>query len=315
MRHNVSRAVIGCVLIGSVAVAQEPSASKLVAEGNQALAAGDPVKAAHLYNQAAELKPDNPEIAYNRGVAKYRNGEFEKATEHFREALATRDLTLDAKARYNLGNCAYSQALKQQAELPAAIDKLKEAIAYYREALEVDPKDRSARANIERAQLLMKHLMDQEKQRQEQQKQQGDQDQQNEEEDQQDQQPQSQPSSQPGEQQPKQDEQQQGDKDKQQESASKEQQEKGEQSEQQQAQQEQQGEPGDEELKAADEQSQQGQQGEQAGEPRQAQAKPMSREEAERLLQAVRDKERQRREEQADREARFLMPVPVERDW
>jgi len=302
-----------CAIVLACAVssyAAEPTPHDLVAQANKALTGGDTVKALHLYDEAEKLLPDSPQIAYNRGVAQYRKGDYEKATELFTKALATRDLSLDAKARFNLGNCAYASALKMQSDLPKAIDKLGEAIVRYREALEANPDDMDARANIERAQLLIKDLIDKEKQRQEQEKQQKE-DQQKQDQTSkpsEDQQPSSQPSQQPESQPGSKDKQEQQQQDQQQKDES----QQGKQDKQDaQSNQKKEGKPEAAEQQGGSMEKDQQQQEKPQTVP--ATQQTMTPEEAQRLLQSIRDKEQQRREEQAKRLR--IIQVPVDKDW
>ena len=234
--------------------------------------------------------PSMPELSYNMGLAYYRMRDFEKARELFNESLSTRDLGLEARAKFNLGNVAYSQALEKLSAIPEAIEKAKQAISHYRDVLEIHPEDIDARANIETAQLLVKDLLDKWKQEQEKQKQEQDKQGQKEQE------KQDQQCDNPQQQDNKEQEGEKKDQDKGQDKKEKE----GDKQEQQEKQQ--QG------PQQTDEKRQQ-----------EAQAQPaevkeeMTQEQAERMLQAVRDREAKRREEQA-RKLRAKR-VPVSRDW
>ncbi len=286
--------------------AAERSARSLVAEANRAMADGDNAAALKLLEQASTLKPDSPEIAYDLGVAHYRAGDYAGAVEYFMQALSGRDLGLEQRARYNLGNCAYAEGLKQQ-EPRAAIEKFKTAADRFREALQLDPKDADARANLERSGRMIRQLKEQQEQQKQEKQQQDPSSSQPESQpsSQPQQQPQSQPSSQPENQQQKQGENQQG------------QQQEGQQKEGQQKE----GEQKDGQQKEGEQKEAPQQQGEQKDEEKEAQAVPatqrsMSKEEAERLLQLIRDKERQRREAQYNEEQKGRSrEAPVEKDW
>lgn len=296
---------ICCIALASVcvAIAREPSPADIVDEANRLLDEGEFAEALAAYERAAEMRPGSPELAYNRGVAHYRLGDYAQAAELFQRALTPQDPALDARARFNMGNCGYATALQQrQVDPGAAIEALQEAIGHYRDALDLAPDDRDARANIERSQRLIEKLRELQQQ---QQQQQGDEQSESQDEQQEEQQEQQQ-----GDQQ----QEQQGQQQNQQQDQSQDEQSQGEQDEQQAAQEEQQEQPQDEQQQQQQQQGGDQQQGEQT-QPQPAQMTPqeLSREEAERLLQAIRDKERQRREARARREQ--ATGVPVERDW
>jgi len=292
--------------LSSCASAAPPTAPELVLQGNQALTSGDQVKAMNLYEEADKLLPNSPEIAYNQGIAQYRNGSYDKAAERFTKALTTPDPELDAKARFNLGNCAYSSALKNKDKPEEALKLLETASGHFRDVLETHPGDTDARANLERAQVFIKQIKELQKQQQQKKNDQG------ENKPSPDSQPSTQPSQPPPESQPasrpesrpsppppaSQPESQPGE-----QSQSQQQQGQEKQGEEQQAQQ-QTGEKKDEQDKAEDQKETQ-------AIPATQQA--LSKEEAQRLLQMIRDKEQLRREEE-DRRMRHEM-VPVEKDW
>lgn len=276
----------GVCCLASVAMGEEPDARTLVERANQAYADQDYATALEGYRQAEVTLPESPELAYNRGLAHYKLGEFGEARDYFNRALRTRDLELEAKTKFNLGNVAYASALEKLSDLQEAIDLLKTAIGQYRDTLELTPDDEDAKENIETAHLLIKDLLDklkkQQEEKQKEQQQEGDQDQEQQNQEQQ----------QDGEQQNQDQDGSQQDGQESQEDKQSEQEQNGqqEQSQDDEAQQDQKG---------------QGQQ--------QQEAREMTGEEAERLLQSVRDRERQRREDRA-RRARAQW-VPVLKDW
>jgi len=277
------------------AVAAEPSPRSLVAQAVRAMDAQDNAKALKLLDQAAEIRPDSPEIAYNQGIIHYRAGDYAKAADCFSKALAGRDLSLEQRARFNLGNCAYADGLKEQAQPEKAVAKFQTAADRYREALQIDSHDLDARANLERAGLMIKQLKERQEQQKQQQKQQQDQ-----------QQPQSQPSSQPQSQPASQ-------------ASSQPESQPGEQKQgQQQQAEEKQGEQKQGQPQAADQQTgdKDKDKDKQQGLTVPAEKRAMTKEEAERLLQLIRDKERQRREAQYERDQKSRSKqAPVDKDW
>ncbi|NOT01655.1 MAG: tetratricopeptide repeat protein [Phycisphaerales bacterium] len=274
-------------------------AEELVRSANAAYASGEYQEALQLYGYADVVKPESAEVAYNRGVTLYKMGDYVAARGALNKALSTRDLALEAKAKFNLGNVAYSSALEKTSAPQEAIELLKQAIGHYRDSLAVNPADEDALANIQSSQLLIKDLLDKLKQQQEQQQNQDQQQQGDQNQPQQD--PQQDQSQQEQEDQSQQQDQQQQEKEKQQ----------GEESQQEQQQDGSQGEADQKgELDRRQEQSEEDQQ--QAGETP-SDVQEMTREEAERLLQSVRDREKERRDAKAQRMR--ARRVPVSKDW
>jgi Ca-activated chloride channel family protein len=283
-RFILSVTVVACLAIGEV-FAKSPEAAAKVRTGNTAYAEGDYAAALAAYDEAEVTCPECPEIAYNRGLAYYQMRDFVKARDMFNVALQTRDLDLEARAKYNLGNVSYAQALEKLNAPSEAIELARVAIDHYRDALDLDPDDADARGNIEIAQLFIKDMLDKLEQEQEQQQDQQSCDNPQEQQD--------------GEQKQEQDQQ-------------------SQQSEQDQEQQEQEqaGEQADEqeqEEQQSQEQSEQQELEEQERQVAQSELREMSEEEVERILQAVRDREAQRRTEQARR--LNVGRAPVSRDW
>jgi len=272
-RSATALGVCCCGVFSAVAApdagASDASVREHVAQANEALSRGDYAGAVQAYSKAQEGDPESPEIAYNLGVAAYRQGDMAKAKEQFLRALRTGDANLEAKAKFNLGDVAYAQALAKKSAIPEAIQSLRTAVANYRDALDVRTNDPDARANIEMAWLLIKKLEAQQKQQEQdkdkkQSEQNGD-----EKQEQKSDKPQSQPASQPLSR----------------PAADQDQQEDSEQNRPDQRNKKQ---------KDAGQSPPQGTDQQDAA-PQPAQAKPLSQEEAERLLQSVRDRERERR--------------------
>lgn len=315
----------GAAEAGAVDQVEAPtmSARELNDAARAAFDAGDYAAAIEGYARLAEMLPTVPQAPYNLGVAHFRNGEYEKAAASFDLAQSlTQDAELRANAAYNAGNSTYQQVRaalddpeadpqKVGEQLDLAESKLGGALDHYRASLAAEPRNpdaerEDARVNAELTNQLLKQVRDlkeQMEQQQDQQQEQGQgQDQDNQDQQEQDQQEQQQDQQQQDQPQQSQD---QGDQQQQQEQQGQPQQQpqEGEQeSEQEQQQQQQQGEQ---------EQSESEEQGD--GQEVEGQPQAMTKEEAERLLQRVRDKESQRRKalaRKADDEKEA-----AERDW
>lgn len=86
-------------------------AASLVRRANEEMREGNTEQALADYRQAVEAQPDRFEPLYNQAVAHYRMGQFAEARELLTQVLATSDRQLEAKARFNLANCDYSEAV------------------------------------------------------------------------------------------------------------------------------------------------------------------------------------------------------------
>jgi len=321
----MSRAATLLLLLIGLLAAAGPSAvgaGELLRQAADAMAGDQYDQALELYEQARALRPDVAEIPYNMGVAAYRAGDLDRAGTLFDEArrLAT-DPQLRAHSAYNLGTTAFQRAMRQEnptgesADLDHATEELRHAIEQFRETLATDPGDDDARANGELAWRWLKQL----EQMQQQMKQQGDSNKQDQSDEQQDQEDQQQQQAQQ-----QQDQQQQGDSQQDQEGQQSPQNDPNatdqprDQTQQQSGEQDEQAQPQDgdeqEQQQGAEGEQQDAQDGQtQQDDSNQPADRPMTREEARRLLQGVRDRERERQETQA-RLAAARQP-PVDKDW
>ena len=269
------------------------------------------------------------EAIYNQGVTQYREGQYAEARDSFTRSTAVADRALEARARFNLANCDYAEALALRAENPdeadEAIAKLETAISHYRGAIEANPQDADARANAELAQLFIDQIQqEQEQQEQEQQEQdQQDQQEQDEQEQQQEQGEQEQNEQEQNEQEQQQGEQEQGEQDQDQQEQNEQEQNEQEQDEQEQNEQEQDQQEGEQDQQQTPGSSG-GTQTENSNEKPEGhhgigssadgqEPRAMTEEEAEKMLQAVRDRDLKRRYEKLRKTQRYYQPV--DRDW
>ena len=135
-------------------------ASEIVRRAAELISVGEPEAAIELYDSISD-RPLSPEAIYNHAVALYRAGKFVSAAARFREVSQATDHSLVAKARHNLGNCFYSEALAKT-ESGAGIDDVKpliqSAIDAYRSSLRLAPDDEDTRTNLELAVKVLDQL-------------------------------------------------------------------------------------------------------------------------------------------------------------
>ena len=120
---------------------------------------------AGAYDQALQrfvdlqvARPEDPRVQLDVGSARYQLRDWGEAEHSFAAAAAGADPKLRARALYNLGNTAYRQG------------KLEEAVARYQAALAADPDDADAKFNLEFVRDEIRRRMEEAKKRQEQQK-------------------------------------------------------------------------------------------------------------------------------------------------
>jgi cobalamin biosynthesis protein CobT len=297
----------------------------IVREARARLDAGDFAGAAERYAEALRARPEASAAAYNQGVALYRDGKYADAARAFAQAaeIASEgertDAAVEARSTYNKAASHY-RATKAQAEaaerllksaalldqqagdapakepvdpeaLKAAIEDAQKSLQGFKDAALNDPSDRDARANAQQSLRLLRALEELKKQQEQQQ--------QNEQQEQ-----------------PKQDQQQQDQQQQQQQQDDQQKQDQGQDQKnpgQQEQDQQQQQQPSPTE---GDQQPPE-QPAEQPAPPKPSGERPgeMTKQEADRLLQAVRDRERERR---ADQERAAAVPKnrrPPAKDW
>lgn len=256
---------------------QAQSLKKQLQRADEAYRAGDFARADSLYNATLEEGAQPALADFNRGDALFRQERFEEAADAFDAAAQhSQDATERAEALYNLGN-----SKMKLRDFQGAVDA-------YKDALRNNPADHDARHNL----MLAKKQLQQQQQQQ--------QDQQQNQDQNQEQQEQNQDSNQ--EQQQNQDNQQ----------------EPGENQEEQneQGSSGDQSKEGEEEKTPQEGQPNEGEQGDDDGEKKQQQARPfeISKEEAERMLEALNKREKsiqqKLRRKKSDGKAK-----DIEKDW
>ena len=282
-----SQWLTGVTLLLMPFLAHAASPYEAVQQGNALYQQGKYQAAAEHYAIAAQVQPEATVIHFNRGNAAYKQGDYAQALTHYNRALDTTDRRLESRAKYNLGNVKYQQALHALQQPQEATTLLRTAMTYYRDSLEVDANQSDAQHNLELAQRLLQQLQQQQRQ----QKQQQSTDSQDRQQDQQQQQ---------------QDQQQQASSDA---------------ADNQQAQRDQQSPPQDTKQSQSpqDAQQQQAQPGDTPPEASQSQhaAAPeeMSAEEAARLLDAIRERGREVDAQRQQRRRAYHRGTRVDKDW
>jgi len=150
------------MLLGIPPQGHADSPAKLVDKGNAAYLEGKYDEAISAYDEASINAPESPYIYFNKGAALYQKGDYPGAGEAFEKAaLKSKDAQLEAKSQFNLGNCAYREAERQQdSDLNKALEACTKSIRHYQEALALVPDFHEAAENIEMVRLVMKTILD-----------------------------------------------------------------------------------------------------------------------------------------------------------
>jgi Ca-activated chloride channel homolog len=178
----------GCLLAGvpAASLAATGSAQEMLRQGNRLYGESRFNEAVNKYNDALVEQPQAVEPKFNKANSFYRLDDLGEAMDLYQEvAAASKDMSLVAKAKYNLGNCFFQRGTKQRdSNLQKALEDMETSIAQWRQVLDLDPKNTKAAKNIEVARLTIKDILDQMKQQQQQDPNQPNQQQQQQEQDQ-----------------------------------------------------------------------------------------------------------------------------------
>jgi hypothetical protein len=149
--------------------AKADSVRETIRQGNGLYADGKFSEAVNKYNDALVEQPQAVEPKFNKANSYYRMDDLGEALDLYQEVAAkSKDMKLVAKAKYNVGNCFFQRGAKQRdSDLQKAVDDMKTSITYWRQVLDLDPKNEKAARNIEVARMTIKDILDQIKKQQE----------------------------------------------------------------------------------------------------------------------------------------------------
>ncbi len=153
----------------------------MLRQGNRLYGDNQFAEAVNKYNDALVEQPQAVEPKFNKANSYYRLDDLSEAMDLYQQVAAeSKDMSLVAKAKYNLGNCYFQRGNKQRdSNLQKAVEDMQTSIAQWRQVLDLDPQNKKAARNIEVARLTIKDILDQiKKQQEDQKKQQNQQDQQ-----------------------------------------------------------------------------------------------------------------------------------------
>ena len=117
-------------------------------QGNRLFHEGKFEEALEYYRKAQVERPDAPELRFNAGDAYFKKNAFQDALQEFGHALKSKDPALLSRAYYNLGNVHVRQ------------QNLQQAVEAYKRSLSIAPDDLDAKVNLE---WVLEKMREQEK--------------------------------------------------------------------------------------------------------------------------------------------------------
>jgi tetratricopeptide (TPR) repeat protein len=148
-----------CMILLSSTV-QAASVAREIKEGNRLYKQGKYDRALEKYQAAIEASPDSDIANFNLGAALYKNKQYQESIEAFTRALNTEDPTIEADAVYNIANAKYklgSQLINT--DLNTAVNLYREALDYYKRAIELNENNNDAKYNHELVERELKVLL------------------------------------------------------------------------------------------------------------------------------------------------------------
>lgn len=143
-------------------------------EGEDAYSRGEYIAASEYYSELLKNSPDDPQLHFNYGTAAYKNNMFDDAIGSFTEALKSTDINLQQKAYYNRGNAHFFKGKETlQADTETTIQQWQQALESMQAAIELSPEDENSKANHD---LILQKLEELKKQQEEKEQEQDQQD-------------------------------------------------------------------------------------------------------------------------------------------
>lgn len=99
--------------------------------------------------------------AVSQGNKWFSQGNFDLAISNFEKALLSKDKLLESQANYNIGNSKYKLGkLKENTDLASCAKLFRQALDYYKRALDLNPHDQDAKFNYELVAKELKVILD-----------------------------------------------------------------------------------------------------------------------------------------------------------
>ena len=172
MNKIVLITMLSTILFGtSVVYAQDYRSN--TRKGNKAYNDTKYADAEILYRKALVSDSTFYKAQYNMGDALYKQKQYDGAIKYYNKAIENpaTDSQTKSNAHYNVGN-SYLQSGLEDRNNPQSMEKFKNAISSYSEALKINPNNEDAKYNLSYARKMLKQMQQQQQQQNQQQQQQ-----------------------------------------------------------------------------------------------------------------------------------------------
>lgn len=134
-------------------------------KANQLFKKGDYSEALKLYDDLSIEAPAEPKIKMNKGSAQFQLGDFDKAEESYNAAASgLKDKKALADLYYDRGNAQYMQGERLSAQgKQEAMDTYKGALENYIKSLDLRPRDKDAKWNLQLTAAKIKEMQNKNK--------------------------------------------------------------------------------------------------------------------------------------------------------
>jgi Ca-activated chloride channel homolog len=149
--QGVASGPAGATAIVALLMMFLPSSVFATAPGLDAYRSGKFEDAYGQFQQTLKTHPESraeDKLQFDSGAAAYKLKDYSKAMESFSQALLSRDIGLQSKGHYNLGNTLYQRGEAQQSD-DKKLSDWTNALDHYEQTLKLEPQNKEAKDNYD----------------------------------------------------------------------------------------------------------------------------------------------------------------------
>jgi Ca-activated chloride channel family protein len=149
--RNAARGVAGATAVAALLMVFLSSSVFATAPGLDAYRSGKFEDAYGQFQQTLKTHPESraeDKLQFDSGAAAYKLKDYSKAMESFSQALLSRDIGLQSKGHYNLGNTLYQRGETQKSD-DKKLSDWTNALDHYEQTLKLDPQNKEAKDNYD----------------------------------------------------------------------------------------------------------------------------------------------------------------------